>query len=207
MPALLLDTHAIFWAMYDPESLSVHAVAALNDSANEVYVTPVSAQEIAMKLSVGKWPEAEDLLRNFEQRVREAGYGLIQPVALDYLNAARLPNIPGHSDPFDRLIIAQAMARGMVLISSDGYIGSYGVPSIHAGSAQRAKAKMTRTARIIPVETLDPIELVDTLAVQVFWETPEPITVGAVPDGSSQTIASTAFTDEQTIAHSGPSPR
>ena len=70
---------------------------------------------------MGKWRAALDLLLHFEERIAAAGYGHIAPTAADYANLLRLPEVLDHRDPFDRLIIAQASARGMTLVTSDPY--------------------------------------------------------------------------------------
>lgn len=147
MADLLLDTQALFWALYATENLSPPAAAALVDPDNLVYATLVSAQEIAMKIGAGKWRAALDLLENFEQRVADSGFGLIAPEAADYANTLHLPEVPGHKDPMDRLIIAQAMARRMVLVSADQYAPLYlGTAVIDAGRAPQVKEVRQRIA-------------------------------------------------------------
>ncbi|WP_207457193.1 type II toxin-antitoxin system VapC family toxin [Azospirillum sp. SYSU D00513] len=139
MPVLLLDTQALFWALYAPQHLRPAAKGALEDPDNEIYATLVSAQEIAMKIASGRWEDALDLLENFDARVTGAGFGLIVQEAADYSNVLHLPIVAGHRDPMDRLIIAQAMARRMILVSADQYAATYlgtdGV--IDAGQAPR----------------------------------------------------------------------
>lgn len=152
---LLLDTHALYWAIYKPHLLTAEAARALADRGNPVSTTLTSAQEIALKLGAGKWPDALDLLLHFDAHVAAADYSLIAPTALDYANALRLPDIPGHRDPFDRFIIAQAMARGMTLVTSDPYAPRYGVPVVVAGRAERSTE--ARGGRIVPEGRLTPI--------------------------------------------------
>ena len=119
MADLLLDTQALFWVIYSPEHISAAAWAAINNPANTIYATLASVQEIAMKIGAGKWPAALDLLENFEERVRHARCGVIAPQAADYANTLHLTKVAGHRDPMDRLIIAMALARRMVLVSAD----------------------------------------------------------------------------------------
>lgn len=152
---LLLDTHALFWAIYESPALSEAASDTLADSSNTVFSTSASAQEIALKLGAGKWRASLDLLLHFDARVASAGFRLIVPTALDYANALRLPDVPGHRDPFDRFIIAQAMARGMTLVTSDPYAPCYGVPVVAAGRAGRSTE--ARGGRVVPEERLTPI--------------------------------------------------
>ena len=157
--SFLLDTHALFWAIEDPDCLDANTQAALEDPANTVYATLASAQELAMKISANKWPEAKDLLVNFEHLVvEEAGFNLLAPTAVDYLNMTRLPDVDGHRDPLDRLIIAMAIARRLILVSSDDNAPNYPVEWITAGSNDGPSAPRQRD-RIMPVEPLTPITL------------------------------------------------
>ena len=64
---LLLDTHALYWWLTEQERLSPNALAAINPKSNEVYVSIASAWEMAIKVGLGKWPEAKPLIENFEQ--------------------------------------------------------------------------------------------------------------------------------------------
>ncbi len=111
-----------------------------------------------MKIAAGKWPEAKALLLGFEKLVAEAGFGLLTPMAADYLNMTRLPDIPGHRDPLDKLIIAMALARDLVLISSDVIAMNYTVRTLLAGRARPPSTTRTRE-RIMPVEPLVAIEV------------------------------------------------
>ena len=136
---LLLDSHALFWAIYKPELLSEPATRAITESTNRAWATVASAQEIALKLASGKWRAALDLLLHFDHRISVAGYGHIVPTAVDYANLLRLPEVLDHRDPFDRLIIAQALARGMMLVTSDPYAPLYG------GHRQVIRVRMRRS--------------------------------------------------------------
>ena len=156
--AFLLDTHALFWAIEDPDRLDANARAALEDPANTVYATLASAQELAMKISANKWPEAKELLVNFERLVvTESGFILLAPTAVDYLNMTRLPDVDGHRDPLDRLIIAMAIARRLILVSSDNNAPNYPVEWITAGSGGSPTPR--QEDRIMPVEPLTPIPI------------------------------------------------
>ena len=154
---LLLDTHALFWAIYKPELLSEAATLAIIASDNTTWATGASAQEIALKLAVGKWRAALDLLLHFEDRIAAAGFGHVVPTATDYANLLRLSEVLEHRDPFDRLVVAQALARGMTLVTSDPYAPLYGVPVIVAGRGERPNE--VRSGRIVPVQALTPIRL------------------------------------------------
>lgn len=100
----LLDTHVLAWAMLEPEKLSASAKIALHDDANTIYVSIVSAWEIAIKVGLGKWPDAATLLDNLENELDEAGFDLLH-LSLDHVRTAGLLQSP-HRDPFDRLLAA-----------------------------------------------------------------------------------------------------
>jgi PIN domain nuclease of toxin-antitoxin system len=122
---LLLDTHALLWfALNDPQ-LSAAGRAAIMDPANEKWVSPASYWEIAIKISTGKYSLAvayEDFWRN-----------AIDANGFQYLHilprhTALLTTMPyHHRDPFDRLIIGQALAEAMTVVCADVTFDAYGV--------------------------------------------------------------------------------
>lgn len=121
----LLDTHALLWAVLDPDSLSRRAAAVIADDANVVAVSAASAWEIATKVRIGKLPDAADMEREFFQVIDEAGYVLLSIDASDALRAGRLDG--DHRDPFDRMIAAQAIARDIPVLSNDTRLDAFGV--------------------------------------------------------------------------------
>lgn len=189
MVRLLLDTHALFWALYDDASLADAAGAAIRDPANVTYVATASAQEIALALSVGRWRAALDLLLHFEARVEGEGYGLIVPMPADYANQLRLPDVPNHNDPYDKLIIAQAIGRGMVLVTADQYAPCYPVTCIEAGRGPRQEP---RGGRIVLEELLEPVGQPDLIKLAppeyrnnqvIFQKGTDQLIVAAYDDG------------------------
>jgi PIN domain nuclease of toxin-antitoxin system len=114
---LLLDTHVLLWALLEPQKLSPALRSALEDSDNTLVVSAASAWEIATKWRLGKLQQARIVVENY-------------PMALHRLAAVELP-ISGavarqaglwdvlHSDPFDRLLAAQARSDDLVLASTD----------------------------------------------------------------------------------------
>jgi PIN domain nuclease of toxin-antitoxin system len=123
---LLLDTHALLWALLAPARLSPTAADAIEDGANEVFVSVVSAWEIEIKRAKGKLPipvPLSDALA--EQRFRTL------PVILRY--ALAVESLPRrHRDPFDRMLIAQAHIEGMTLVTSDREVRHYPVATLPA---------------------------------------------------------------------------
>jgi PIN domain nuclease of toxin-antitoxin system len=114
---LLLDTHIVFWANVDDPKLSPTARAAILDPANSIHVSIGSAWEMALKSGLGKWPEVDALVANFEQEMLDSSYALVS-ITLDHVRTAGLMQ-SAHRDPFDRLLAAQAQIEGMTLVSAD----------------------------------------------------------------------------------------
>jgi PIN domain nuclease of toxin-antitoxin system len=123
---LLLDTHVLAWATLEPDKLSTAAKAALDDDGNTVLVSIVSAWEIAIKVGVGKWADAAELLGNFENELAEAGFEML-PISVTHVRHAGLMQSP-HRDPFDRLLAAQARIEGLTLVTADAKLAALGAP-------------------------------------------------------------------------------
>jgi len=119
---LLLDTHLLLWAAASPERLSAGARALLQDAENELFFSAASLWEIAIKSSLGRDDFRVDarLLRRslLDNGYRELPIGSEHAVATDALP-------PLHKDPFDRMLIAQAMAEGMILLTADETVAAY----------------------------------------------------------------------------------
>ena len=122
---LLLDTHALlWWGNLDPR-LGGLALQQMRSAQNDVFVSAVSAMEITTKNRLGKLPEADVLAAHFEAEIEAEGFqGL--PVTLAHGRLAGSLTIP-HKDPFDRLLIAQALIEGMTLVSNEQAFDAFGV--------------------------------------------------------------------------------
>jgi PIN domain nuclease of toxin-antitoxin system len=117
---LLLDTHALLWWLAD-EGLVTEARDAIADPANLVAVSAVSAWEISIKKALGKLAAPDDL----EQQVQQGGF-LPLPISIAHAIAAgQLAR--HHEDPFDRMLIAQAFAEGLTIVTRDKRFADYGV--------------------------------------------------------------------------------
>ena len=114
---LLLDTHALIWWLAGDEALSRSAQAAIADEANGIAVSAASAMEVATKYRIGKLPNAALLARNFETIIADQGFDEL-PITVHHARVAGEMKIE-HKDPFDRLLIAQAQAEDMVLVSKE----------------------------------------------------------------------------------------
>ena len=114
---LLLDTHALIWWLAGDDALGRKARDAIADEANGVFVSAASAMEVATKFRIGKLPGAALLAQNFEVLVAEQGFAEL-PISVHHARLAGEMAI-AHKDPFDRLLIAQALAEDMVLVSNE----------------------------------------------------------------------------------------
>jgi PIN domain nuclease of toxin-antitoxin system len=122
---LLLDTHILLWAAAEPERLSRAAQSLLENVNNELIFSAVSLWEIAIKTARGREDFRVDagLLR---RDLFDNGYA---ELAMTGAHAAALTGLPPfHKDPFDRMLIAQAMIEGMTLVTSDPAVAKYPGP-------------------------------------------------------------------------------
>lgn len=122
---LLLDTHAFLWWVADSRRLSATAHKLIADETNSLFVSAASAWEIATKHRIGKLPEAADLALNVAGIIRGQGFEELPITVADAERSGRLPG--PHSDPFDRMLIAQAVSRELALVSNDRAFDDYGV--------------------------------------------------------------------------------
>jgi PIN domain nuclease of toxin-antitoxin system len=124
----LLDTHALIWWLAGDETLSRPAREAIGDEANSVAVSAASAMEVATKFRIGKLPDAALLAQDFEAIIADQGFAELA-ITVRHARAAGELNI-AHKDPFDRLLIAQAQAEDMVLISNEALFDGFAVKRI-----------------------------------------------------------------------------
>jgi PIN domain nuclease of toxin-antitoxin system len=125
---VLVDTHALLWWMGGDARLSELALGILEDGANQRLVSIVSLWEIAIKISLGRLPTSGLNVTRIAEQLREQDFVMI-PVRLgDLVRIEKLPWI--HRDPFDRLLIAQALEEDAPLLTSDGLIRQYAVQTI-----------------------------------------------------------------------------
>ncbi len=116
------------WAIYEPNKLSDLAKRLLSDPANEFLVSHVTLQELLNKVGRGKLPVAGTSVSGVFARIQKLSDTFL-PVTLDHiLAAANLPQI--HHDPSDRLLVAQALAEGVPLMTLDPAIMDYDLPTV-----------------------------------------------------------------------------
>jgi len=122
---LLIDTHALLWWLLDNPALPASAKKHFVRGANTILVSAASVWEIAIKFRSGKLPGAGDLLADFPGYLAQERFDVL-PISAEH--AVRAGMLPGpHRDPFDRMLIAQAQAENVAILSNDSAFDAYGV--------------------------------------------------------------------------------
>jgi PIN domain nuclease of toxin-antitoxin system len=122
---LLLDTHTFLWFVENSPNLSNNALTHIKDVSNEVYVSIASIWELAIKISTGKLQIAQPLELFVPSQLRLNKMSALQ-ITLDHV--ALVATLPlHHRDPFDRLLIAQALTTQMPIVSKDEALDAYGI--------------------------------------------------------------------------------
>jgi PIN domain nuclease of toxin-antitoxin system len=121
----LVDTHTLVWAIYNPGQLSRTVGDILTDGESVIYASSVSFWEIAIKHSIGKAILSETTPDALPQIARTAGFEILTLTDELLATSYRLEFIEGHRDPFDRLIIWQAVQSGFGLLSKDSHFPGY----------------------------------------------------------------------------------
>ena len=128
---LLLDTHAAVWFYVADPQLTAGASAAIIDPTNEKWVSPASYWKMAIKISNGKWVIAQPFEDFWHGAIKLNAFRVLHILPTHAAAVAALPFPPNdHRDPFDRLIVAQAMVEGMTVISADQKLDAYGISRI-----------------------------------------------------------------------------
>jgi PIN domain nuclease of toxin-antitoxin system len=122
---LLLDTHAFLWFITDDPQLSPNAKALIADPANEIFVSPATLWEVAIKVSIGKYPIAVPYQTLISNGIEDNAFEIL-PIEPEH--AAILTTMPfHHRDPFDRMLIAQGQVENMPIVSADLALDRYGI--------------------------------------------------------------------------------
>jgi PIN domain nuclease of toxin-antitoxin system len=125
--AWMLDTHALLWVLFEPVKLGRRTRAILSDPVNEIHVSPVSYWEISLKFGLGKLQLPATDPAEIPAAARQIGLTEepLDPAILSTFH--RLPYAPDHRDPFDRLLIWQAIRCQHTLLSKDRSMSFYKV--------------------------------------------------------------------------------
>ncbi|HTG23237.1 MAG TPA: type II toxin-antitoxin system VapC family toxin [Reyranella sp.] len=122
---LLLDTHAFLWWLAGHPSLSKRARTEIDSSGSDVFVSAASAWEIATKYRLGRLPEADLVALDVTSTIESQQF---TPLAVSVRHGQAAGALPGsHRDPFDRMLVAQAMLDDLTLVSNERAFDVYGV--------------------------------------------------------------------------------
>ncbi|HEU0066204.1 MAG TPA: type II toxin-antitoxin system VapC family toxin [Sphingomonas sp.] len=121
---LLLDTHALIWWWKDDPVLRPYLRTTMGDPQNEIFVSAVTAWEIATKVRKGQLPELSDRLPGFRGHVEQDGFSHLPITPEHGVHGGSLPG--PHKDPFDRLIAAQSLLENLTVITRDPEIAAFG---------------------------------------------------------------------------------
>ena len=122
---LLVDTQLLLWSAFHRDKLPKKASALLGDSSNTLWASAVSIWEITIKRALNKRDFQVDVV-SFRAGLLRNGYEELEMKSIHALSLGQLPLI--HSDPFDRMLLAQAISEGMFLLTADRELGSYEGP-------------------------------------------------------------------------------
>lgn len=121
----LVDTHAFLWAVLSPEKLTDRVRSVFTDREAELLLSIATPWEMAIKAGIGKLEDGAEILDNFENRVTASGYRMLETSIKHTIRSGYLPRY--HKDPFDRLLIAQALDLNVPILSGDDIFDLYGV--------------------------------------------------------------------------------
>ena len=122
---LLLDTHLLIWAVSEPDRLSAKALELMNNEANQLFFSTASLWEIAIKASYRR----SDFRVNVPELHGELLHNGYQELAVSAGHTFAVVHLPHlHKDPFDRLLLAQAMREDLTLVTADAVLASYPGP-------------------------------------------------------------------------------
>jgi PIN domain nuclease of toxin-antitoxin system len=123
--SLLLDTHALLWWYSGDRRLSAKIRRSLDRRDETVFASAASAWEIAIKVGLGRLPGATSLVGSFVAYLRTQEF---EPLSIECGHAERAGLLPPlHNDPFDRMLVAQAQAENLTLVSNEELFDAYGV--------------------------------------------------------------------------------
>ncbi len=120
----IIDTHIFLWSLFEPEKIANKAAAAIRSQQNSIFVSAISFWEISLKYSLGKLALEGIAPHELPDFAAKINFEMLNLSIEDAASFYRLPRFP-HKDPFDRIIIWQAIQNNMILISRDREISQY----------------------------------------------------------------------------------
>jgi PIN domain nuclease of toxin-antitoxin system len=126
----LLDTSVLLWSVAERPKLNPRAIRILSLAGSNLYLSAASVWEIAVKCAIGRLSLHVEPERFVSEVQRKMG---MRPLDIDHLHAVEAGRLPRHhGDPFDRMLIAQAMEEGLTIVTRDRELEAYGVPILTA---------------------------------------------------------------------------
>lgn len=128
---ILLDTCTFLWTISEPKSLSPSALKTLQNANNQLFLSPISLWEVLIKLGKGKLSINTGGLAVEDFLIQQRKLHGIESLLLNESSVKQLAKLPSlHQDPFDRMLICQAIANNMVLVTPDKYIQNYSLQTL-----------------------------------------------------------------------------
>ena len=121
----LLDTHTFIWTVLETDKLSKHSKEIISNKNNEICVSTVSFWEISLKTKINKFSFKNININDFPQYARDMGFTIIDMKENETITFHELPQKKNHKDPFDRMLIWQAITKNMAIISKDRLFTQY----------------------------------------------------------------------------------
>lgn len=121
----LVDTHVLLWAIMESYRLPKKILEILEDETNSIFVSPISYWEIAIKLQNKKLNLGKLNILHIPHIAEQLDFSILNPEPYDFLSIAQIPQKENHHDPFDRMLIQQAIRNDLILISKDEKFPQY----------------------------------------------------------------------------------
>ena len=121
----LLDTHVFLWSFLDTKRIRPKTLEIIADEENEIFVSPISFWEIAIKNQTKKLNLEGINVLHLPHIADEYNFSILNPEPYDYISIGQIPEKENHHDPFDRMLIQQAIRNDLVLISKDEKFPQY----------------------------------------------------------------------------------
>ena len=121
----LIDTHVFIWFMIEPDKMSKKALQILSDEDNEIFISPISFWEMAIKHQSGKLSLGKLNVLHLPHIAEQYDFTVLNPQTYDYVSISQIPMKENHHDPFDRMLIQQAIRNNLILISKDEKFQQY----------------------------------------------------------------------------------
>ena len=121
----LLDTHVFLWSFLDTKKIKPKTLEIIADEKNEIFVSPISFWEIAIKNQTKKLNLEGINVLHLPHIADEYNFSILNPEPYDYISIGQIPQKENHHDPFDRMLIQQAIRNDLVLISKDEKFPQY----------------------------------------------------------------------------------